>query len=204
MPDDTLLITAGDVIDVQLTSETVVIDSPLGRRVEERGHITNRMRLFVRQLDGLEKKYDFEDCELGVRETQRVAIVRGRLKRAPDPVHLILFNLSSGERDTFEGGLQAYLGYTPFFGARWKAMGCAALVALVFWLISFFGFNTGPVWAAMFALMFAFLTYPVFWWACATWDRISEQLRYKKARAAFIAEMEARVRAYAPQAQMGV
>jgi hypothetical protein len=201
MAGDTLLISAGDVIDVQLTSETVVIDSPHGRRVEERGHITNRMRLFVRQLDGLEKTYDFEDCKLGVRETQRVAVVRGRVKKVAEPLHLILFNLSSGERDAFEPGLSAYLGYTPFFGPRWKAVGCAFLVALAFWLASRFGFHTGPVWATMFALMFAFLTYPVFWWICTMWDQISERIRYKRVRSAFIAEMDARVRAYAPQTQ---
>lgn len=199
MTGDTLIVTAGDVIDVQLTSETVVIDTPAGRRREERGHITNRMRLFVRQTDGFEKKYDFEDCELGVRETQRVAIVRGLPKRFREPVHLVLFNLSSGERDTFESGLRAYLGYTPFFGPRWKAAGCAFLVAALFWLVSRFGYNTGPVWATMFALMFAFLTYPFLWWACGLWDRISEQRRYRRVRAAFIAEMETRVRVYAPQ-----
>lgn len=199
MAEDTLLIAAGDVIDVQLTSETVVIDSPHGRRVEERGHITNRMRLFVRQLDGLEKKYDFEDCELGVRETQRVAVVRGKLKRAAEPVHLILFNLSSGERDEFEPGLAAYLGYTPVFGPRWKAAACALGVALVFWLVSRFMFHTGPVWAAMFALMFAFLTYPLFWWMCGLWDRTTERIRYRRVRKEFVAEMEQRVRAYAPQ-----
>jgi hypothetical protein len=58
---ETLLINAGDVIEVQLTSETVVIEGAGGRRNAEPGHITNRMRLFVRQTDGVEKKYDFED-----------------------------------------------------------------------------------------------------------------------------------------------
>ena len=201
MREDSLLISAGDVIEVQLTSETVVIDSPAGRRVEEKGHITNRMRLFVRQLDGFEKKYDFEDCELGVRETQRVAIVRGMARRSAEPMHLLLFNLSSGEHDEFEPGLAAYLGYTPFFGARWKAAGAALSVAAVFWLVSRLGFQTGPVWALMFALMFAFLTYPAFWWVCSWWDRFSERRRYRRARAAFIAEMTARVRPYAPQVQ---
>ena len=78
---DTLLISAGDVIEVQLTSETVVIDTPQGRQVEQ-GHITNRMRLFIKLTDGKETKFDFEDTELGVRETQRVAVVRGKAEKA--------------------------------------------------------------------------------------------------------------------------
>ena len=48
------------------------------------------------------------------------------------------------------------------------------------------------------AIMFGFLTYPVFWWLCGLWDRLTERMRYKNARKSFISEMEARVRAYAP------
>ncbi|MEZ6024392.1 MAG: hypothetical protein R3C16_13485 [Hyphomonadaceae bacterium] len=124
---ETVLINAGDVIDVQLTSETVVIESARGRRQVERapGHIQDRMRLFVRETDGREQKYDFDDTELGVRETQRVAVVRQA--RAPwrEPVNLILFNLSSGEKDCFEPGLAAHLGLKPFFSAIAKAIALA-------------------------------------------------------------------------------
>ena len=196
---ETLLITAGDVIEVQLTSETVVIEGAGGRRDAEPGHITNRMRLFVRQTDGAEKKYDFEDTELGVREEQRVAIVRGKLKRWSEPRNLILFNLSSNEKDTFEQGLAAYLGRKPFFGPLWKAATISFGVAVVFWFVSNFierGGN-GGLMSIMLALMFAFLSYPLFWWICRTWDRLTEKARYKAARKKFIAEMSGRVQAYA-------
>src|SRR5262245_18211023 len=93
MAASTLLITAGDVIEVQLTSETVVIEGA-DRCYVEPGHIPNRMRLFVREAVGKEQKFDFEDTELGVRETQRVAVVRGRLKKRPEAMNLLLFNLS--------------------------------------------------------------------------------------------------------------
>jgi hypothetical protein len=201
MAENTLIVTAGDVIEVQLTSETVVIEGAGARHVEP-GHITNRMRLFVREGEGQERKYDFDDTELGVRETQRVAIVCGKLKRVKEPANLILFNLSSGEHDTFEHGLAAYLGRTPFFGAPWKAAGFALLVALVFWLSSNFLMRggAGGLASIMFAVMFGFLTYPVFWWLCGFWDRVSERMRYKRARKRFIAEMTGRVRAYAPRA----
>jgi hypothetical protein len=200
MAKDTLLIAAGDVIEVQLTSETVVIEGAGGRRNAEPGHITNRMRLFVRETDGAEKKYDFEDTELGVRETQRVAIVRAHLPKAGEPAHLILFNLSSGESDTFEPALAAYLGHKPFFGPLWKAAAFSFGVAVMFWFASNFLTRNGnggmaSVWLA---LMFAFLTYPVFWWICRTWDRITERMRYKAARKRFIKDMTGHVQAYAP------
>lgn len=201
MAANTLLISAGEVIEVQLTSETVVIEGANRRHVEP-GHITNRMRLFVRETDGAEKKYDFEDTELGVRETQCVAIVRGTLKRSPEPLNLILFNLSSGEKDTFEPGLAAYLGRRPFFGALWKAAVLALGVAVTFWFVSNYitRHGEGGLMSVMLGIMFAFLTYPVFWWITRTWDRVSERLRYKAARKRFIAEMAERVRAYTPGA----
>jgi hypothetical protein len=201
MAAQTLLISAGDVIEVQLTSETVVIESRTGRR-EEEGHITNRMRLFVKETDGAEKKYDFDDTELGVRETQRVAIVRGKLKKAEQPLNLILFNLSSNESDTFENGLRAYLGHNPFFGPLWKAAALSLGVAVVFWFVSNFVTRNGygGLMSISLALMFGFLTYPVFWWLSRTWDRITERMRYKAARKRFIKDMTGRVRAYAPAA----
>lgn len=198
MADDTLLVTGGDVVEVQLTSETVIIEGADRRHVEP-GHITNRMRLFVRETDGREQKYDFEETELAVRETQRVAIVRGKLKRWPQPANLVLYNLSSGERDTFEQGLAAYLGRKPFFGPLWKAAGFAAAVALMFWLWSNFieRGGQGGTMSMFLALMFAALTYPVFWWLCATWDRITERMRYKAARARFLKDMDSRAQSFA-------
>lgn len=202
MAANTLLISAGDVIEVQLTSETVVIEGARGLRHAEPGHITNRMRLFVREADGSEKKYDFEDTELGVRETQRVAIVRGKLKKVPDPVHLILFNLSSNEHDTFEPGLAAYLGHKPFFGPLWKAAALAFGVTVIFWFVSNFITRQGQggMMSVWLAVMFGFLTYPVWWWVCRTWDRITERIRYKAARKRFIKDMVGRMKAYAPTA----
>jgi len=198
---DKLLINAGDVIEVQLTSETVVIEGADRRHVEP-GHITNRMRLFVRETDGKESKYDFEDTELGVRETQRVVVVRGQGKRDPQAYNVVLYNLSSGERGEFEAGLAAYLGRKPFFGPLWKAAVLALGVALVFWFVSNFVTRNGygGMLSVGLALMFGFLTYPVFWWMCRVWDRITERMRYRAARKRFLKEMDGRVKAYAPQA----
>ncbi len=198
---DKLLINAGDVIEVQLTSETVVIEGADRRHVEP-GHITNRMRLFLRETDGKERKYDFEDTELGVRETQRVMVVRGQRKGAASAYNIALFNVSSGERGEFESGLAAYLGRKPFFGPLWKATVLALGVAFIFWFVSNFITRNGygGLLSVSLALMFGFLTYPVFWWICRTWDRITERMRYRAARKRFLKDMEGRVSAYAPQA----
>ena len=124
-----------------------------------------------------------------------------KLKKRPEPVNLILFNLASGEKDCFEPGLFAYLSRKPFFGPLWKAAGLSLLVVLIFWAVSKFHGARRPRrhdCRSYLAIMFGFLTYPVFWWLCGLWDRLTERMRYKNARKSFIAEMEARVRAYAP------
>lgn len=195
-----LMISAGDVLEVQLTSETVVIETPQGRRpVAEPGHITNRMRLFVKLTDGKEQKFDFDDTELGVRQGQRVAIVRALPRRAA-ATNLILFNLSSGERDTFEAGLQTYLARTPLFGPMWQALGFALVVAVGFWLVSNFSTREGHggMMSVVLALMFAFLSYPLFWWLCSLWGRFSARMRYQAERKRLIADAEAQVAMFAP------
>ncbi len=200
---DKLIVTAGDVIDVQLTSETVVIEGADRRHVEP-GHITNRMRLFVKLTDGKEQKYDFEDTELGVRETQRVVIVRGQGKGKLDrgPYNIVLYNLSSNERGEFESGLRAYLAHRPFFGPLWKAAAFSLAVTLLSWLITnLFIHNAAGVgisWSL--AALFGIFTYPVFWWLIGMWDQFTERMRYRAARKRFLLEMDARSSAYAPQA----
>jgi hypothetical protein len=201
MSDWTLMIAAGDVLDVQLTSETVVIDTPMGRRpAAEPGHITNRMRLFVKDLDSKEQVFDFEETELGVRETQRVAIVRAKEKEAPAPINLMLFNLSSGQHDTFEPGIAAYLARKRLFGPGLKATLIALIVGVIFWLVSHYGYGRNAASASFLAGSFACLLMPALWWLLALWDRITERMRFKAARKRFITETTARVQAHAPRA----
>jgi hypothetical protein len=198
-----LMIAAGDVLEVQLTSETVVIETARGRvPVGEPGHISNRMRLFVKLTDGEEQKFDFEDTELGVRDGQRVAIVRAKPKRAPAPVNLMLFNLSSGERDIFEPAVATYLKRTSVLGPAWQAIGWSLLLAFVFWLVSDFVVRRGEggMMSIFLAIMFAFLTYPLFWWLCSLWSRLSARMRYQAARKHLIADVEQKVAVFAPGA----
>lgn len=195
----TLLINAGEVIDVQLTSETVVIDTPMGRRpTGEPGHITNRMRLFVRE-EGKEEIYDFEETNLGVREGQRVAIVRARMQREPAPINLLLFNLSSNSHEPVEAGLRIYLRRKRFFGPAWKAAALALVTAIVAYLVSTLIYQRTSVSAGFIAAAFACL-FPAYWWLWGAWDRITDKMRYKAARTRLITEMSARVQAYAAPA----
>jgi hypothetical protein len=162
------------------------------------------MRIFLRHDDGKEQKYDFEDTELGLRETQRVVVVRGqgKGKRDTGAYNIVLYNLSSNERGDFESGLHAYLGHKPFFGALSKAAVLSVGSALVFWIVASFVTNTGygGLSSVGVALMVGFLTYPLFWWLAKTWDRITERMRYRAAKKRFLKEMTARASAYAPQA----
>ena len=193
-----LLVTGGEVIEVQLTSETVVIDTPSGRRPSlEPGHITNRMRLFVRHPDGREQNYDFEETKLGVRKSQRVGIVRGQPKAAAVTLNLLLYNLSSGETDEFKPNMRLYLGNKPFFGPLAKALFFSLAVALIFFIVSHFFYQLGSVWATVWGVVFAIVTYPILWWLSAQWDRITSEMRYRETRKRFVDEMTERVREFA-------
>jgi hypothetical protein len=75
-------------------------------------------------------------------------------------------------------------------------------VMLVFWFVSNFitrdgNGGMGSIWLAV---MFGFLTYPVFWWLAKMWDRITERMRYRAAKKKFLSEMQARANSYAQQA----
>lgn len=75
-------------------------------------------------------------------------------------------------------------------------------VVLVFWFVSNFitrdgNGGMGSLWLAV---MFGFLTYPVFWWLAKMWDRVTERMRYRAAKKKFLVEMQARANTYAQQA----
>jgi hypothetical protein len=125
--------------------------------------------------------------------------VRAKFKAHPAPINLLLFNLSSGEMDTFEPALEALLGRTPLFGPRWKAAAAALLAGTIAWLVSRYAVGQGPLVAGFISIAAAFAAYPLTLWAARAWDRITEDMRYRSARKRFIEEMWTRVKAYAPQ-----
>jgi len=112
--------------------------------------------------------------------------------------------LESMQHDPFEQGLSRYLGHKPFFGPLAKAFVLSLGVAVIFFLVSDYIVRQGQggLMSVFLALMFAFLTYPVFWGICGLWDRMTERMRYRRIRKQFIDEMAGRVRAHAPKPQM--
>lgn len=206
-----LIIATGDVIEVQLTSETYhfAADEARGRRRRRRrsappsGKILNRMRVFIREPDGKERNYDFEDARLGVHDGHKVCIVRGKCAGEKTPVNLMLCNLSTEDREVFEGQVLRFLDRPRLFGPAWKALGLTLIfwaLATIFWtLIVTEGRNMLTV--GIYALFFSFLVYPVMWGITALWDRVTQSQRFKAGRARLIADVERRIAAGAPSPQ---
>jgi len=94
---------------------------------------------------------------------------------------------------------------TPLFGAPWQAAAWSLLVALLFWVASNFvvRHGHGGMMSIFLAVMFAFLSYPLFWWLCGLWGRVSARMRYQAERKQLIAAAEAQVAGFAPGAAAG-
>jgi hypothetical protein len=206
-----LLISGGEVIEVQLTSETYVMaqGSGSGRKrrrkrgeAQPTGRIVNRMRVFVREPDGKERTYDFEGARLGVHDGHSVCVVRGRCEGGGKPVNLMLCNLSTEDRDLFEQQIVTFLDRKRLFGPFWHAMGLSAVLWVLFFLISFGIVRHGhqAITAGFYALFFAFLAFPVLWAGTGIWDRITERRRFKDGRAKLISDIEAHIAQLAPAA----
>ena len=200
-----LLITAGEVIEVQLTSETYVMAPGAGggrkarrsrrKDVQPTGKISTRMRVFLREADGKERNYDFEGARVGVHDGHKVCVVRGRLAGVKDPLNLMLCNLSTEDRDLFESQILHFLDRPRMFGPFWRAVGLSFWVWLVvsgLWtLIVTHGRNFMTV--SIYALFFMFLAFPLIWGGVALWDRISEKRRLEDGRAKLIADVDAHI-----------
>lgn len=208
---DRFVIIAGDVIDVQLSSETIVMEGAgqaRGKRGKARGAMApstrtlSRMRVFLRQSDGKESKFDLAGANLGVRDGHRCAVVHGRCPGLKEPAALMLANLSTDERETFEPGVAAYLRRRRLFGPLWKAFFASLVMTAfgVFYSQIILGHHDRmsvleSLWWAGF---FSFLTYPVFWWLAALWEQLNERARFRRGRAQLLADIEAGLRAHRP------
>lgn len=188
-------IVSGIVTEVQLAPERYEAPAP-GRDAPE-GHITNRMRIFIR--DGAEEDdYDVDDDEIGVRDGHSVVLARARDAHVREPVNLLLFNVSTDERREFARNFALFTDRPALFGPRWKATGAAAL-----FFLAAFAFAALLLWpeAGMAAwitwpLIWTILVWPVFWAAAWAWDAITRPIRAERARNAMRAEIEARLAAH--------
>jgi hypothetical protein len=200
-----LFVSAGDVVEVQLSADTPPQD-PKGRKKKKpkkappRRITVKRMRLFLREGDGKDQKYDFEDARLGVRQGQRVAVARGALRGAPEPVNLMLCNLSTGEHEVFEHALTLFLVDKPTFTPFWQGMVMAGAAWIITTLAMFLIITPGVSFAgaAWYGVFVAFVLFWPLWGLAYSWDRMTERGRFRRAREAFIADIEARAKAYAP------
>jgi hypothetical protein len=158
-----LMITTGEVLKVQLTSETHMLKAPSTTGAQSR--IVNKMRVFLRDNgDGKEKDFTFVNSSVGVREGHRVSIVRAQVRHAKSPILLMLVNHSTGQREDSDGGFEKAMSTKGYFGQKWKAFGLSAILFVLFWLVSHFIVRQGQGGLAsfFFALMFSFLMFPVF------------------------------------------
>lgn len=201
-------ISAGEVIEVQLTSETYVIEGRASPSTKKRvkskpqagGRIVNRMRVFLREADGKERNYDFAEAKIGLHDGHHAAVVRAKPKGVRDPINLALVNYSTDERDLFESNIAALLDKPVWFGPKWKALGLSALMLLIGMGLSHFVISPGKGWAYAFwwALFFSFLAFPIFWGVATLWTRLTERARFQRERGKLLAEIETALKAHRP------
>lgn len=201
-------IAAGDVIEVQLTSETLVVENQRGERQPGRkaqravqtGRISNKMRVFLRDADGKEDDYDLDGARIGVRDGHRAAIVRGNVPGVREPINLVLINISTDERDVFERNMHAFLYRKPFFGPLWKAFGLAAIMTVFGVFYSQFILQHHDTMTMLesfwWALFFSFLAFPVLWWVAGLFEKITGDAKYKRDRAKLLADIDGRLHAF--------
>lgn len=201
-------IAAGEVIEVQLTSETYVIEGRASPSTKKRakakpqtgGRIVNRMRVFLREPDGKERNYDFAEARIGLHDGHHAAVVRGKIKDAREPLNLMLVNFSTDERDLFERNIAAFLDKPVLFGPKWKALGLSLVMLLFGMGLSHFVISPDKPWSFAFwmALFFAFLAFPIFWGVTELWTRLTERARFTRERAKLLSEIEGALKAHRP------
>jgi hypothetical protein len=191
-----LEIIAGAVVDVQLSERRVEDVAPDPRRRGRRRKkpaaiITGRLRLFLDGPGLNDPHYDFDRCELAVRRDQVVAFARVVPDKRAAPVNMMLLNQSAGTTCEFPNGFAAYLG-EPVFGAKWKAVGLSTMMFIIGHLLSRFVISPNePGRWFWFPLMFAFLSYVVFWGAMIVYENWSYRERWAKLRQSLRARLEA-------------
>jgi hypothetical protein len=199
-----LLVSAGDVVEVQLAAEPPVDNAKAAKRKKgkpaPRRQTVTRMRVFLREADGKDQKFDFDDAQLGVRAGQRVAVARGVLDGVREPINLMLCNLSTGEQEIFERAVAVFLFSKPGFGPLLQGLVMAGAVWLITVALTHFVMTPGMSYIASFwyGAFVAFVLFWALWGAAHFWSRVTARGRFRRARAAFIADVETRVKAYAP------
>lgn len=191
-----LMITTGEVLRVQLTSETHMLKSPTPTGAQSR--VVNKMRIFLRDsADGKEKDFTFVNSSVGVREGHRISVVRAQLRHIKAPLLLMLVNHATGQREESENGFTTAMSPKGYFGPRWRAFGLTTILFFLFWAISHFIVRqgSGGLMSFFMAFMFSFLTFPVFWGGVVMWDRFTVPKRERVEADRLRAEINGRLAA---------
>jgi hypothetical protein len=191
-----LMITTGEVLRVQLTSETHMLKSPTPTGAQSR--VVNKMRIFLRDnADSKEKDFTFVNSSVGVREGHRISVVRAQLRHIKAPLLLMLVNHATGQREESENGFVTAMSPKGYFGPRWRALGLTTILFFLFWGVSHFIVRKGDggLMSFFMSFMFSFLTYPVFWGGVVLWDRFTVPKRERVEADRLRAEINGRLAA---------
>ncbi len=184
----------GEAVKVHLTSETPVEAARAGRAegLLASRQVVNRMRVFVRPPEGKERDFEFVNSSVGVREGHSVTVVRAK---PPGPARLgaiALINHSTGEREEIAGAF-ARACAQAWIPARWRAIGFAGLVGLLYWAAAALGDLPlrGPGWAFVIAVF----AWPLLWALGAILDALVLPARQRAAETHLRAEIEGKLKA---------
>lgn len=190
-------IITGDVVNVQLTTETHVAGSQAAARGKRGGgglqlssRVLNRMRVFL-MTDGKERDFTFTNSTVGIREGHRVSIVRAGAPNARDPVLVMLHNHSTGQREEMTGQLRRAVAQKTL-SARWRALGAAVVVFVILIALKAF-LNTDRLSVAS-AFIIAGLSFPVIWGVFAGLDSLMLPRQERDLADRLRAEIEGRLK----------
>ena len=189
-----LEIVTGDVVNVQLTSETHVAGAG-GRRggqsLDVRSRVINRTRIFLKAADGRERDFSFANTTVGVREGHRVSVVLAKGAGMKAAQAVLLHNHTTGQRDEMEAVLQSAVRQKTI-GARWRAMAGSFLLFFSYWGASAV-INRGEA-NLVIATLLAILAYPVLWGVFGGVDALLLPQRERQLAARLQAEIEGRLK----------
>lgn len=154
-----------------------------------------KMRVFIRGEDGRESDYDFPSAEVGVREGQRVVIVRASDTQT-QPASLVLLNVATGEREEYHDAFAHFTERPPSIGPRWSAALIAAGIGVVFFFYFMLAARMGAFGGFFWAVFTAFVLYWPIWGLTWTYGKITAPIRAERARNAIRTEIEARMAAH--------
>ncbi len=206
-------ITAGDVAEVQLSAEAEAMPAPSRKKAQRKprsrdkkkartgaARASSRLHVTVREADGKEHRLDIEGARIGLRTGQRGAAAHGRARGMREPMLLVLSNLSTGESEPYEPAIATYLRAAPSAGPHLTALVLSLISAALMFVATLTVIAPGAKLfsAAMYALGVGALLFPLFLWITQGLRRLGAKGRYLKAREKLIADIDSRMRAYAP------